>query len=68
MKLIILTISILISKILCLTFDTSWGECTLINSETAINNIELISTINLEIEALNLSYGPIPKKNFTITE
>ena len=67
MKLIILTIYIFISKILCMTFETSWGECTLINSETAINNIELINTVNLEIETLNSLYGPIPKKNFTIT-
>ena len=67
MKLIILTIYILISRALCLTFETTWGQCTLNNSENSINNSELINAINNEIKSLDFLYGPISKKQFSIT-
>ena len=67
MKLIILIVYILISNVLCLTFDTNWGQCIVNNSENSITNPELVNLINTEIQALDLIYGPIPKANLTIT-
>lgn len=47
------------------SFDTLWGQCTLVNkSSLSSNNIK--ETIEQEIQSMYESYGSIPLNNFSI--
>ena len=46
--------------------DTSWGKCSLTNNSETISTNDLIPIINSAINTLNLKYGTIPQKKFSI--
>ena len=47
-------------------FPTIWGQCILKNDEKSIKNNELQDIIINKIEKLDVLYGPIKKKQFSI--
>ena len=49
-----------------LTFNTLWGNCTFINQSNSLSSKQITQIINLEIQKMYNTHGPIPINNFTI--
>ena len=63
----IISLYIFTSFLLSTSFDTRWGECTINNLGTSIDNQELMLTINSNINDLNTIYGIVPHQKIHIT-
>ena len=49
-----------------LTFNTLWGNCSFINQSNSLSSKQITQIINLEIQKMYNTHGPIPINNFTI--
>ena len=63
----IIFLSLYTFNVSCATFETNWGICNLQNYGGSVSEFELIEIINSKVDKMNLIYGPIPKKSFSIT-